>query len=181
MKLKDGIDVWGAFEEALKPKENWWGGWNKENPLNKILELEDNDFITAIEICKQFKKYNVKQEVEADYRLWKSGNFDEESSKWILKFRSNITRARKYKSTANEIDNEVKSRFKKDFILISKFSKLADLFRDYPRDEKDYLRAKERYEKATTHMNTFLELKNSGLSPEEFLWDLIEPKVEEQQ
>ena len=183
MKIKTGIDVWGTFEDTLNATENSGGGWRRHYLLNKIFEFEDSDFITAIEICKQFKKYNLKQEVEADYRCWKSGIPFECSgncSSWIVKFKDNITRVRKYKRTAVEIDTTVKSRFQNEFLLIKKFSKLSDLFSNYNDYKRDYEKSKKQLEKANSHMETFMELKKSGLSPEEFVWDLIEPKVEEQ-
>jgi len=183
MKIKNSIDVWETFEDTLNAKENSWMGSRLHYPLNKIFEFEDSDFITAIEICKEFKKYNLKQEVEADYRYWKSGmefEFSENPSSWISKFRNDITRTRKYTSTAKKIDTTVESRFQNEFNLIRQFSKLADLFYNYNDYKRAYENSKKQYEEANSHMKNFMELKKSGLSPEEFWWILIEPKVEEQ-
>jgi hypothetical protein len=180
MKIKKGIDVWRCFELALTSDSQIQYRYSGIQPINEILELEDKDWLTAIQLCKTHKKYNLKKEIESSYSHWKTNPMRTKVSKWLYEFKKQICYSRKYKQTAMDIRNEADFLFKEHIVLLNHFENLNRLFTSYNTTINNYQQAKDSYEKATRHMEAFKSIKNSGITPEDFDWGLIEPEQEEQ-
>jgi len=175
MKIKSDINVWDYFQNTLLVKGTKHHYYYDRNPLDKVVELEDTDFIKCIAICKQFKKYPLKKEIELDYKDFNQGHNPGNASNYLEKFKHSISNQRKYTNTAVEIRRIVNETFAKEFKLLDNLNKLAELHSSFNRVEAAYLEKKEEYETAVNQLETFKTLKNSGLSPEEFSWDVLEP------
>jgi len=176
MKFKSDINVWDYFENTLLKEGKQHSYYYKTNPLDKVVELEDTDFIKCIAICKQFKKYPLKKEVELDLENFNRGEQPRNHSVYLENFKHSISKQRKYTNTAVEIRRIVNETFAKEFKLLKNLNKLAELHSGFNRVEAAYLQRKEEYETAVNQLETFKTLKNSGVSPEEFSWDVLEPE-----
>jgi hypothetical protein len=179
MKIKEGIDVWRCFELALDEHHRRSRYELYYHPINDILELEDTDWLNAIQICKAHKKYNLKKEIESRFSDWKTNPNEIDFTNWLDEFKRQICSTRKYTKTANDIRIEVEYTFRAHIELLNKFEKLNRLFSTYWKKEYDFILAKDDYEKATRNMEAFKSIKNSGITPEDFDWGLIEPEQKE--
>jgi len=176
MKIKSDINVWDYFENTLLKEGKQHSYYYGRFPLDKVVELEDTDFIKCIAICKQYKKYPLKKEVECDLANYNRGEQPRNTSTYLELFRNNISNQRKYTNTAVEIKNVVNAAFAKEFKLLDNLSKLAELHSTFNRVTAEYFKSKLVYETNLKMLEDFKALKNSGVTPEEFSWDVIEPE-----
>ena len=179
MKIKEGIDVWRCFELALDAESHNNFTYRNYQPINEVLELEEADWLNAIQLCKTHKKYNLKTEIESEYQYWKIKPEATNVQRWLYEFECDIRRTRKYVHTAHTISLEVASVFKQHQELLNKFESLNRLFTSFNTTVRHFKSAKDDYEKATRNMEAFKSIKNSGITPEDFDWGLIEPEQKE--
>lgn len=188
MKLKENVDLWSCFEGALERKDAYNYSWrtNYYEPINDMLELENEDWIKAIELCKQFKKSPLKKEMELGYEKWLENPDTLQAvklSNWLGNFKQNICSQRRnsiYSNTNTEIKEQIEIVFKEHFELLERFRNLNSLFNTFTSTKADYLKHKLDYDNKVKQLETFRDLKNSGLQPQDFDWSLIEPQVEDE-
>lgn len=175
MKIKSDIEVWDHFETTLLKEGNNESFYYGRFPLDKVVELEETDFIKCINICKQFKKDILKEEVELDLENFNKGQQPRNNSIYLETFRENVADHRNYTITDLKIRKVVNETFAREFKLLENLTKLAELHSRFNRVTGEYLKSKLRYETMANQLESFRTLKNSGLSPEEFSWDVLEP------
>lgn len=176
MKIKSDINVWDYFETTLLKEGRKHHYYYGRFPLDNVVELEDTDFIKCIAICKQYKKYPLKKEIECDLANYNRGQQPRNSSNYFELFRNNISNQRKYNNTAVEIRKVVNETFANEFKLLGNLNKLADLHSNFNRVTADYLKSKLVYETSVNQLESFKALKNCGVTPEEFSWSVLEPE-----
>ena len=139
MKLKENIDLWSCFEGALERKDEYNYSWrtNYYEPINDILELENEDWIKAIQLCKEFKKSPLKKEMELGYKKWLDNGADNSRysvSGWLDNFTKNISATRRYSvysNTNKEIKEQTAVVFKEHTELLNIFKELNLLFCEF--------------------------------------------------
>ena len=63
--------------------------------------------------------------------------------------------------------------------MLERFRNLNSLFITFTSTKADYLKHKLVYDNKVKQLETFRDLKKSGLQPQDFDWSLVEPQVEE--
>jgi hypothetical protein len=195
MKFKENVDIWSCFEKALERIDDLnyrWRAYNNQ-PINDILELENEDWIKAIQLCKEFKKSPLKKEMELGYKKWLDNGADNSRysvSGWLDNFTKNISATRRYSvysNTNQEIKEQTAVVFKEHTELLNRFKELNLLFCEfnslaaqYNTQAAQYNTHKVNYDNKVKQLETFRNLVNSGLQPQDFDWSLIEPQVEDE-
>lgn len=174
MKLKKDVDLAELLSIA---KANLLWDWSKReriarNYVGRILEFEDEDFENAINVCEFFKYPNISAEVKRDFELWKSGDYSINPATWFEEtLLSNYRKKRTLKH--NRFKNSVRSIFKQHLTQINDYTKLFALMIGWEFIKKEY-------EVSERQMKKVMELINSGYSPADFKWSLVETLEEEE-
>jgi len=180
MKIKSNVNVWEHFENLLLNGKKQHYFHYGSDALDGVIELETTDFLKCIAICKQFKKYPLKKEVELEFENFNCGRSPSCPSHYLGNFKNSVSNQRKYTNTSDEIRRVVNETFAKEFDLLNNLNKLAELHSRFNCIEEGYFRIKEDYETAVNQLETFRKLKN-GLSPEEFSWEVLEPAKQQEE
>lgn len=175
MKLKKDVDLAELLSRA-KAITLWdWGERKRmaKNWVGNVLEFEEEDFENAINVCRFFKYPNIVAEVERDFELWKSGNYPINPACW---FEEILLDNYRKKSTLKRIKfkNSIRSTFKEELKQINDYINLFALAIGWKFIQKEY-------EVSERQMKKVMELINSGFSPADFKWSLVEPLEEEEE
>lgn len=183
MKIKDDVDFWNVIEKSIQEKR--WSWFNQpSHPINKILELEDADFLQAIELCRKHKKYNLKKKYDELYSEWKKNSdndfLDDEvfPGNFLDMFIRSISYARK-KERVCEIRNEVLEAFKEHSEIVGNIQKLSLFLMEFKRVEIEYFDLERMWENNCAVMEKLNALKEQGVTPQDFSWNMLEEADEE--
>jgi hypothetical protein len=184
MKIKDDVDFWNVIEESIQ-KRNWSWFNQSSHPINRILELEDTDFLQAIELCRKHKKYNLKKQYEEFYSEWKMNAnkdfIDEEiyPGNFLGIFIRSISYARKHKEQGMEIKKEVLATFKEHNEILSNIEKLNLFLKEVKHIESEYFDLEKKWENNCAVLEKLNALKAQGVTPQDFPWNMLEEADEE--
>ena len=175
MKIKNDVDLWSVLEESSKPQKRRFCYYNEEEyPTNVILELEDIDFLDAIELCHKHKKYNLKKEYEALYSSWKYNKQQVFPNDFLKTFVHQISYTRKHHQQAREIRKQVFEVFKKHKELLENMDKASIFYLEFNTLQDAYFELEKKWVNNCAAMDKLNSLKAQGITAQEFRWNLVE-------
>jgi len=183
MKIKNDADLWNVIEESIQQKIRWSYSNLSLHPINRLLELEDADFLKAIEFCKKYKKTSLQQDYEAYYSEWKNGDIDNLDDKvlpsnFLNSFIARISYAKQYKKQ-DEIRAEVSEAFKEHTEMLDNIHELNVFLMEFKDIEREYFRLEKKWEKNCAVMEKLNALKTQGITAQDFRWNLVEEADED--
>jgi len=189
MKLADDFLVkclnyeteYQKFKEELKDLNHnnyYFSRHDIECGLNSIFfEVEEKDFIVAIELCKEFKRSIQKKAYEHKLKQFKeTGTYARAGNpaKFIDDLRSELVGNRRYSYEKQMVvDEELSNRFP-EMNEINAARQILKLVRITTKFEEEFSRAQENLQKHQASLTTFAEGVNGGKSPLEIVEQLSE-------
>jgi len=180
MKIKENVDLGALLQEARKFTSDYTlrdtirdRGRIAKNFVARVLELEPNDFVRAINITTKYKFKGIEEDIIATAIQNSTGILIHNPAEWFKDYllsdygkRATLKRA-KYK-------NEIREEFKEELQQVEDFTKLFMVM-------LTLIPIREEYARTNDHLEIIMEWSNSGNSAGDFKWSLVEPSEESEE